>query len=933
MVAIVSGDSLGLLNTSAGVLGKNGLLGQAANGATGEEAVVNVANGNLVLQTSDDTLVGQGLDIDSIRTYNSQGSLNEGNGLAWSMSIIKTVGGLTGTVNTAGSTITRTDGDGNAVVYTYSNGVYVGREGSGTNDTLSYNGTTGTWTWTNGSTNATETYNGSTGYIATASDTSGNTLTYAYNGALLASVTDASGESVQYGYNSSNQLAQVTDYLAGGVKNTRVYYNYDTQGRLSNVTVDLSPGDNSTTDGNTYWTNYTYVGSTSLISSVTQKDGSQLNFSYIQVNGQQNVQSVTDALGRKTTFNYLDTTHTSVTDPNGNTTTYTFDGQGRLTNVAPPAVGGVAPTASYTYYPNGEVKTATDGQGNTSAYSYDGNGNLLSRVDPLGDTVTYTYNSSNLMTSKTAYTVAAQGSTSASGAETTYYLYDSNDQLAYTVSAQGRVTQHLYNYGTYNATTGLGGGDLASTIDYAGDFYPMSGLSATSQPTLAQLNAWVASTATVAQSQRTDYQYDLRSQLRSSTTYTGISSAGATSGANTVTYVYDQAGNLLTTVDGDANHQTSYTYDGLNRQTGKLDANHNSIVTAYNDTGSSLGNSASISVTSAGGLVTLSSFDAEGELTSVTQSGSNIGSNGVLTSSNAYDADGHLLMSTDPQGNSSYYLYDADGRQIASINATGQLTQTNYNADNQVSSVVQYTNLVNTSLLVDSSGQPAKPSLASLLNGNTVYSTSWNIYDNAGRLAYTVDAVGDVTQTNYDGVGNVISTTAYATALTSAQLQSLGASPSVNYAAFVMLAPAATAQDRTTFYYYDSDNLQIGKLDADGYFTKTTRNGAGEVTQTTSYATSVGQAGITATTSQTQGTTETANLNAAPTSNTGAQTATANLNTASTSTTTTTTTNYSPAPNTSAAGVTTTQTTNYNPGLISSAVQTSTSQTSSGSAN
>jgi hypothetical protein len=34
MVAIVSGDSLGLMNTSAGVLGKNGLIGQGLNGAS-----------------------------------------------------------------------------------------------------------------------------------------------------------------------------------------------------------------------------------------------------------------------------------------------------------------------------------------------------------------------------------------------------------------------------------------------------------------------------------------------------------------------------------------------------------------------------------------------------------------------------------------------------------------------------------------------------------------------------------------------------------------------------------------------------------------------------------------------------------------------------------------------------------------------------------
>ncbi len=165
MVAIVSGDSLGLSNTSAGVLGNNGLIGQAVSGATNELAAVNVSNGNLVLQTDDDTLIGQGLDIDSVLTYNSQGSLSDqGNGMGWSLSMVKVVDGLTGSVNTTGSTITRTDGDGDAVVYTYAgNGIYVGHEGSGPDDTLVYNGND-TWTWTDGATNAKETY-GANGYI------------------------------------------------------------------------------------------------------------------------------------------------------------------------------------------------------------------------------------------------------------------------------------------------------------------------------------------------------------------------------------------------------------------------------------------------------------------------------------------------------------------------------------------------------------------------------------------------------------------------------------------------------------------------------------------------------------------------------------------------------------------------------------------------
>jgi YD repeat-containing protein len=245
MVAIVSGDSLGLSNTSAAVLGQNGLIGQGANGATNQQAIVNASNGNLVLQSDDDTLEGRGLDINSVLTYNSQGVSNEGNGVAWSMGMIKQVGSLTGTVNTAGSTVTRTDGDGSQVVYSYNaaGNDYVGREGAGADDTLSYNASTKQWTWTEGSSGDTETY-GKNGLIVSAADPNGNKLSYTYNAAgLLTKITDANGDSTNYRYNSANMLVQISDIVSGQTI-SRIYYQYDSLNRLVNATVVLRRAEN-----------------------------------------------------------------------------------------------------------------------------------------------------------------------------------------------------------------------------------------------------------------------------------------------------------------------------------------------------------------------------------------------------------------------------------------------------------------------------------------------------------------------------------------------------------------------------------------------------------------------------------------------------------------------------------------------------------------
>ena len=50
MVAIVAGNGLGLLNTSLNTIGAGGIVVDPLLGQGGSRAILNVANGNLVLQ-------------------------------------------------------------------------------------------------------------------------------------------------------------------------------------------------------------------------------------------------------------------------------------------------------------------------------------------------------------------------------------------------------------------------------------------------------------------------------------------------------------------------------------------------------------------------------------------------------------------------------------------------------------------------------------------------------------------------------------------------------------------------------------------------------------------------------------------------------------------------------------------------------------------
>jgi hypothetical protein len=161
MVAIVSGNGLGLQNSSLALLGKDESVGNAVVGRDGDQAFMNAATGNLVLQKRDEILIGKGQDIDLFRTYNSLGQTgyDNDNNDNWRVSAYKRVFGNTGTANGAGSTISRLDSDGTETLFNYdvATGKYISTYDSGANDTLTAIPSV-TWTWVDGNTGMTEVY-------------------------------------------------------------------------------------------------------------------------------------------------------------------------------------------------------------------------------------------------------------------------------------------------------------------------------------------------------------------------------------------------------------------------------------------------------------------------------------------------------------------------------------------------------------------------------------------------------------------------------------------------------------------------------------------------------------------------------------------------------------------------------------------------------
>ncbi|MDE2596480.1 MAG: LysM peptidoglycan-binding domain-containing protein, partial [Sphingomonadales bacterium] len=572
MVAIVTGNGLGLERSSANVLGARGQLGSAFFGRGNESVTVNAANGNLVVSNSDEVLIGRGPDSIINRTYNSEGNFTDDNGDNWA-SIGSRVVDLVGGLNAAGSYLDRLDWDGGRTRYTYDASVarYVSKQGTGAYDAIYYTGTY--WTWKDGVSGLVENYSEAYGNrVVSRTDRDGNSVTYSYASAAgnLTRIQTADGNYTDLTWSGNNLTSLVTTYTDvpnGTVKTlTRTRYAYDGYNRLSSVTVDLSPDDSSVADGRVYTTSYQYVGASKLIQTITQTDGSQLQIAYDGANRVSSItQVVENGVSRTTSFAY-GAGYTNITDPQGNLTQMYFDGAGNLTTLREPetVAGGNPRVTSFSYDGNGNMTAAFvyDGWANASAgnamqrdwYRYDARGNLFDhyRQQDGGYLVTRSYyNDQNQVLTESTYTALdldGHGGGEPAGALTTRYVYDSEQHLRFRITPEGRVSEYRYD----------APGNLVSTIDYVVQNVDPSGLAESVnwvEGDFINWVNWVMSVGGMASTARTDTSYDQRGNVTMVTSYSQVDSAGngvLAAGFSRTIYVYAQFGKLLTkqSVDG-----------------------------------------------------------------------------------------------------------------------------------------------------------------------------------------------------------------------------------------------------------------------------------------------------------------------------------------------------------------------------------------------
>jgi RHS repeat-associated protein len=364
------------------------------------------------------------------------------------------------------------------------------------------------------------------------------------------------------------------------------------------------------------------------------------------------VHTVTNAMGHVTTFNSYNAhgQPLSITDPNGVTTTLTYDARRRLTSRT---IG--TETTSFTYWLTGLLKRVTLPDASYLQYTYDDAHRLVRIEDGEGNRIEYTLDALGNRTAEEAYDPSGTLS------RTQTQVFNNLGQLWKQIGAAGTST----------VTTAFG-------YDLDGNQVSISApLNRNTLNVFDELGRLKQVTDPVGSVTQFGYnsQDDLVSVTdprESVTTYTyngfGDLEVLASPDTGTTSHVYDAAGNLVSTTDA-RNRTGTSTYDSLNRLT-QLAYPDRTVHFGY-DAGT-YGNGHLTSASDAAHSMSWS-YDAQGRVVSKIQT---VG--GVSRTVSYGYTDGNVTSVLTPSGQLVSYGYSNGRVSGVSVNGTTLLDQVLY---------------------------------------------------------------------------------------------------------------------------------------------------------------------------------------------------------------------------------------------------------------
>ncbi|WP_368292719.1 kelch repeat-containing protein [Dehalobacter sp. TBBPA1] len=610
-------------------------------------------------------------------------------------------------------------------------------------------------------------------------------------------VTDANGtdqlHTTGYGYDADGNQTSKTDWLGN------IYTNiYDPLGRLIekkdplNKTIERLEYNHNSIQIKSYdalnkLTEFTYDRNNRLLSKIDP-----LNHATSQTyDNVSNIHTKTDGLGNVTTYNYDEFNRLiSVVNTKNETTSYTYDLNGnKLTQT-----DGANHTITFEYNIANKVTRKIDHGGRTGtpgnytydptkieSYTYDAYGNLLTKVDRNADTTTYTYDIHNRMLSQTTGTL------------TISFTYDgNNNQLIMTDSAGTTTrtydqlnrtkTKEVPNIGTltflYDITTDLPAGQAAET-----DTDPKGN---TTTYVYDQAGRMISVTA---QGNTTNYTY-----YDNGSKHTVLYPDGS---SETYTYCDDNSLHTLVNTKPDQTiiDSYTYTYDAAHNLTSKVDAKGTTTYT-YDEL------NRLETITEPSTKVTTYTFDEAGNRLTQTES---IGTTSIITTY-TYNDQNRLTNTQTGQDNVTTetvaYTYDNNGNQLTvtkvpyvnGIPQSAQVTQYTYDKFNQ---------LITTSL-------PDGTNLTSTYNGEGLR-VAKQVNSTTTKYVY----VGDKVVLELDGSNNQVARNIQGTSLIAREVDGMTLYYMYNGHADVTALIDATGTVQATYYYDAFGNIleQTGTVD------------------------------------------------------------------------------------------------------------------------
>ncbi len=664
----------------------------------------------------------------------------------------------------------------------------------------------------------------------------------------------ADGQQVTYAKQSNGSYlsaagAMSTLTLSSGIykltKHDQTVASFDANGRLSGIV-----------DRNGQGVALAYDGSGQL-ATVTDATSHQVTFTS---NADGTLHQAQLADGTHVTYGYTTGRLTSVTDPLGKTSNYTYDASGKLATEVDPnghtvvsnvygdygrvsqQTDAVGNTTSFHWDPSTETATATDANGNVWTDVYSGNV-LISQADPQGHTTQFAHNSKLDGTSVAAPTGATTTMTYDSngnlltatapaslGSIQKTFTYDAQNNVKTVTDGRGKVTSYSYDTAGNLTSVTLDGAQISSfTFNANGQKLTATDGNSKTTTYTYDTSGNVAS-VTDPLGSKTTYTYDTQGRVLTKVDPLGNISGG-TPADYTTSYTYDANGNLLTETDP-LSHTTTHTYDDAGNQTSVTDPNGDTTTYAY-DHANKLVSVTSPDPDGTGALaapITTYTYDSVGnQLTKVDPRGNVQGATPAdYTTTYTYNSSNRLASVTRPEGGKTTYTYDANGNLASSVDPRGNVQganpadyTTSYSYDAATRLLTQTDPLGHaTTYTYDAAGN--KTTMADAKSRSTSYT-----YDAAGRLLTVTAPDTGVTSNTYDGNGNVASRTDAKSHTTSYTYDGVGRLTQVTGPDPDGAAPLAAP---ATSYTYDANGRRTTITDPNGNTTQTSGDG------TTSYS-------------------------------------------------------------------------------------------------